>query len=68
MAIGSLFIGHWVLLLAIAVLVVLPFWRIVGKTGMPAALSLLFFIPIANVVFLWVLAFAEWPALKRNPR
>jgi len=39
---------------------------IVKRTGMPAALSLLWFVPIANIVFFWVFAFAEWPALKHD--
>jgi hypothetical protein len=34
---------------------------------MHPALSLLWFIPLVNIIFLWVFAFAEWPALKRPP-
>ncbi len=52
------------ILIGVAVLIVLPFWRIVSKTGMPAALSLLFFIPIVNVIMLFVLAFSKWPIEK----
>jgi len=54
-------------LLALVVLGV-PLWRIVKRTGLPPALSLLGFVPVANVVFIWVFAFMEWPALKPNPR
>ena len=44
-----------------------PLWRIVKRTGLPPVLSLLGFVPIANVIFIWVFAFMEWPALKQNP-
>ena len=46
------------------VLTVLPFWRIFSKAGFHGALSLLMLIPLANVVMLFFLAFADWPALK----
>jgi len=37
------------------------YWRIFSKAGYSGALSLLMFVPIANIVMLCVLAFAEWP-------
>lgn len=46
------------------VLLTLPMWKITTKAGFPGALSLLILIPVANIVFLYVLAFAEWPALR----
>lgn len=46
------------------VMVILPMWKVTTKTGFPGALSLLILIPVANIVFLYVLAFAEWPALR----
>jgi len=36
-------------------------WRITARTGHPGALGLLYFVPIANLVFLLILAFGEWP-------
>jgi len=45
-------------------LTVLPFWKICTKAGFPGALSLLMLLPIANVILLFYLAFAEWPALQ----
>jgi hypothetical protein len=48
-------------LLIYIVFVAWPLWRIVGKTGLPAALSLLFLVPIVNVLFFYYLAFARWP-------
>jgi len=33
---------------------------------MNPALSLLWLVPVANIIFLWVFAFVEWPALKQE--
>lgn len=48
----------WMLL--VGVIVVVPFWKICTKAGFPGVLSLLVLIPLVNVVFLYVLAFADW--------
>jgi hypothetical protein len=46
-----------------SVLTVLTFWKICSKAGFPGALSLLMLVPVANVILLFYIAFAEWPAL-----
>src|SRR5438034_7866027 len=43
------------------VFAVIVWWRIFSKAGYNGALSLLMFIPIANLVMILILAFAEWP-------
>ena len=43
-----------------------PYWRIFKKAGFSPALSLLLLVPIANIVIIFYLAFADWPALKNN--
>lgn len=53
--------------LIIAILVIIPAWRIMRKAGFIPALSLLLIVPF----FGWfcvviVLAFVQWPALKRR--
>lgn len=55
----------WLILLALIVFL-LPCWKITSRTGFPGALSLLLLIPVANVIFLYVLAFSRWPALAWN--
>lgn len=45
---------------------VLPFWKICTKAGFSGALSLLILVPVANIVFLFYIAFAEWPALRNS--
>jgi hypothetical protein len=44
-----------------SLIVVLPWWRILKRTGNPPALSLLMLIPLVNVGLLFWFAFAEWP-------
>lgn len=51
-------------LLAAALLFVWPMCRICSRAGFPAALGLLSVVPLLNVVLLFVLAFAEWPAFR----
>jgi hypothetical protein len=48
------------------VLFVWPAWRICSRAGFPGALGLLIMVPLLNLVLLYVLAFAEWPALRNQ--
>jgi uncharacterized membrane protein YhaH (DUF805 family) len=50
--------------LAIFVLSVIVWWRIVSRTGHSGWLSLLMFVPIANIVLMLILAFGEWPIYR----
>jgi uncharacterized membrane protein YhaH (DUF805 family) len=56
--------GGLLVALLVAVLTVLPFWKICTKAGYSGWLSLLVLIPLVNIVFLYFLAFAEWPSLR----
>ena len=47
--------------LIIVAVKVLIFCKIFSKTGFSWALELLVLVPIANIVILFVLAFADWP-------
>lgn len=55
-------------LIAIAILLI-PLWKIFGKTGRSPWLSLLIFIPaIGPVICVLILAFGRWPALDGGGR
>ncbi|MBZ0225376.1 MAG: hypothetical protein WBG44_09095 [Comamonas sp.] len=56
---------HWLTMLLGAVVIVLPFWRIFAKAGFSGWLSLLMLIPMVNLIALYVLAFSDWPILRR---
>ena len=63
--IGSVFIMLIIPLILLAVTII-PFWMIFSKAGYHGALSLLMLIPLVNLVMLFFLAFAQWPALKKQ--
>jgi hypothetical protein len=52
------------LTLMLAVLPVLPFWLIFEKAGFSGAWSLLALLPGVDLIMLFFLAFADWPALQ----
>ena len=49
------------LVLIIVAVKILVFCKIFSKAGYSWALGLLMLVPIANIIMLFVLAFAEWP-------
>ena len=53
---------YWLIAAAIAVV---PFWRICRRVGHSHWLSLLILVPLANLIFIYYLAFAEWPSEKK---
>ena len=52
---------HWLLVILIGFVIVIPFWQIFKKAGFPPWLSLFLFIPVVGAVVLYYVAFAEWP-------
>jgi hypothetical protein len=50
----------------IAVLLVIPFWKLFSKAGHSGWLSLLMLLPLVNVLALYYLAFSDWPALRNR--
>lgn len=65
--VGALSIWHWlVFVLVVVIAEIIPLWLILKKAGYAGAWSLLAFIPVVNVILLWFIALARWPAL--NPR
>jgi hypothetical protein len=52
--------------LIFAAFLVFPLWRIARKMGYPGFLGILALIPFVNIVLAYVLAFQQWPALRRR--
>jgi|HubBroStandDraft_1064217.scaffolds.fasta_scaffold00219_5 hypothetical protein len=52
--------------LIVAVIGVVPFWHICKRVGYSPWLSLLILVPLVNVVFVYYLAFAQWPLENRT--
>lgn len=66
---GTVSIWHWAILLLIlwppmALLTVVPVWKILVRVGLSGWLSLLSVIPIVGLAVLWLLAFGRWPVEK----
>jgi hypothetical protein len=52
----------------VALIAVVPYWQIFKKAGFSPALSLLMLVPFVGIVVLFVVAFSDWPVLKRPPQ
>ncbi|PHS76301.1 MAG: hypothetical protein COB19_00385 [Porticoccus sp.] len=61
---NTMWVGHWLWMLVIAIVVVIPAWRICQRTGYPGWLGITILIPIVNLLFLYFIAFANWPTDK----
>jgi len=61
----EMFVSFGIIVLVVLTTVV-PYWFIFSKAGFFGALSLLMLIPVVDIIMLFFLAFAEWPALKQN--
>ena len=44
-----------------AIISIIPFWRICVRVGLSPWLSLLLLVPIANIIFVYYVAFGDWP-------
>ncbi|PWE34130.1 hypothetical protein DDZ14_01910 [Maritimibacter sp. 55A14] len=51
--------GGLVWLLIYAILVVVPFWRLLPKFGIPNWISLVAIIPLGALILLWIMAFRD---------
>lgn len=60
-------ISTWQLLFVVlyCVILLLPFWQIFKKAGFTPWFSLLILVPVVNLLVLYFLGFARWPALNR---
>src|SRR2546430_13054864 len=53
-----------IIAIASIILAIVIWWKIFSKAGYSGALSLLMFVPIANLIVILMLAFGEWPILQ----
>ena len=61
-AVGAIFMLFFLLIgLLVTLLMVWVYCRIFSKAGYCWAFGLLMFVPIANLIMLFVLAFGDWP-------
>jgi hypothetical protein len=60
--IPMIFIG-----LLFTVAMVIPYWFIFKKAGFSPWLSILMFVPLANIIILYVVAFSPWKVVPAPP-
>ncbi|VVE68051.1 membrane protein [Pandoraea captiosa] len=53
-------------LLVSIILVGVPVWRILTRLGYSPWLTVLAFIPIVNIISLWLLSYANWPSQRTS--
>jgi hypothetical protein len=63
---GSFSLVHWLILLLYIIVIGVPTAKIIGRLGYSKAWTILAFLPLVNVVALWVLASAKWPNLAKE--
>jgi hypothetical protein len=51
--------------LILSIIAVVPFWRICQRVGHSPWLSLLILLPLINLIFIYYLAFADWPSDRK---
>jgi hypothetical protein len=57
-------LAHWLFFLALIALVIYPIGRILNRIGLSPLWSILAFIPVLNLLALWIVAFSDWPNQK----
>jgi len=58
----------FLLVAAFAVFVVWLCTKILDKAGLNKAWAICLFVPILNIIMLWIFAFTQWPGLKHEQK
>ena len=58
---------EWLVVLVMALIMIIPFYRIFGRVGHPGWLGILMAVPLINLILLYYLAFSDWPAYRNKP-
>ena len=51
--------GSLLWLLIVGVLIVVPFWKLLPRYGLPSWAALLTIFPLVALIFLWIMAFKD---------
>jgi hypothetical protein len=52
---------HLVIILFVLLIYVVPLWRILPRSGIPAWVSVFALFPLVAIILWWVMAFKTWP-------
>jgi len=63
---GSLSVWQWLIILIYIPVLGYPIVRILNRVGYSPWWAIIAFIPIVNLIGLWVLSFVHWPRIREN--
>lgn len=63
---GGFGFGGLIVWIAVTILFLWLYARILGRAGFSPLWALVMLVPIVNLVMLWVFAFVRWPAVDRT--
>lgn len=55
---------HWFWFIVMIAVVVYSAGRILSRLGFSPLWAILMFIPVVNLILLWILAFTDWPGRR----
>ena len=58
---GTFSIVHWIIVAAFMAVFIIPTAKILRRTGHSGWWSLLYLVPLLNIIALWVFASVKWP-------
>jgi hypothetical protein len=65
---GAFSLWHWIVVLLVLFFYGVPMARIIHRTDHGWWWVILFFVPVLNIIAIWVLAFVPWPTVEgRKP-
>jgi uncharacterized membrane protein YhaH (DUF805 family) len=62
---GGLSIFHWLIVVVVLAIYLIPAAVIVKKAGYSGWWCLILLVPLVNLIMIYVFAFANWPVLRR---
>ncbi|MDE2227434.1 MAG: hypothetical protein KGL11_00145 [Alphaproteobacteria bacterium] len=54
-----------IVVLVVVAIIAIPIVKILRQAGYSGWWTILWFVPLVNLVVLWVFAFSRWPAVRR---
>jgi len=61
---GSMSLVHWIIAIIVLLVYLIPVIKIITKAGYSGWWCILLFVPLVNIIFLWIFAYADWPSLR----
>lgn len=60
---GSMSLWHWIFFILSVVIFGVPIAKILTRAGWSRWWTIVFFVPLLNLIILWVFAFGRWPTV-----